>query len=369
MPERDHDGLVKDLALRLAALDPDASAALRVIAHFDRLSSTRAGLPTIVREAAALAGHPARLVDEERRLVVRVEPDGRARPSTTAADPTWPFAPLPGAATARIWLERPGPVGPVDAMVLERAAATAAAVLHRIRDGFAPTRPSIDPACVDLIVDPTVPAPDRARAARQLGLAPTGLARVVAVLGTPPHVEPLPHVEALPHVEPLPPRRPAPYSASRAGIGPAVPILDLPSSWANAKAALRFTAEGTAMDPGPRHVVYEELGGLVLLATMAGPTTEPVPDVRALTSAAATAPWALLTLSAVAETSSLRAAATALRIHHSTLHDRLALVQRQLGWTVRDPSGRLRLQVALILRRLQHGPHIDNVDHRASFHR
>ena len=50
---------------------------------------------------------------------------------------------------------------------------------------------------------------------------------------------------------------------------------------------------------------------------------------------------------------SLRAAATTLRVHHSTLQDRITHAEHLLGWNVREPGGRLRLQVALALRRLQ----------------
>jgi hypothetical protein len=50
---------MKDLAVRPEALDADAGAALRVIAYFDSLSESRAGLQAIVRGAAVLAGVPA----------------------------------------------------------------------------------------------------------------------------------------------------------------------------------------------------------------------------------------------------------------------------------------------------------------------
>jgi PucR C-terminal helix-turn-helix domain len=329
---------MKDLALRLAALDPDAGAALRVIAHFDQLCTDHAALPVIVRAAAALAGCPARLVDEARHLSIRVDPDGTTRPVTGTPDPAWLLATVPAERGARIWLERPGPAGPVDAVVLERAAAAAAAALRGTR-ATAPTH-------ADLLVDAGVPEPDRLRAARQLGLASNALARAVAVPGGPPHVEPVPA------------KQPAPYQTGRAGIGPAVSVLNLPSSWAAARTALRFTAEGDHVDPGPRTVAYEELGGLALLADVVGPATRPVPDVRSLTSAAASAPWALATLVAVAELDSLRAAATRLRLHHSTLQYRLTLLERHLGWTVRDPMGRLRLHVAVALRRLHNNPEL-----------
>ncbi|MFE1311942.1 hypothetical protein [Streptomyces sp. NPDC058755] len=102
---------MKELAGRLAALDPDAGAAVRVIAYFDRPAETRAGLEALVRGAAVLAGCPARLVDAERRVTLRVEPDGRRRAPETDADPDWPSAPLVPAGLRRCgWSgRRPGP--------------------------------------------------------------------------------------------------------------------------------------------------------------------------------------------------------------------------------------------------------------------
>jgi DNA-binding PucR family transcriptional regulator len=71
---------------------------------------------------------------------------------------------------------------------------------------------------------------------------------------------------------------------------------------------------------------------------------------------AAAAPWMLSTLYAVATNASLRAAATALRVHHSTLQDRIVHAERLLGWPVREPRGQFRLHLALVLHRLRHHP-------------
>ncbi|MFE4574365.1 helix-turn-helix domain-containing protein [Streptomyces chartreusis] len=68
------------------------------------------------------------------------------------------------------------------------------------------------------------------------------------------------------------------------------------------------------------------------------------------------APWPLGTLEAVATAPSMRTAATALRVHHSTLQERVAAAERALGWNVREPQGRLRLQLALVVRRLLASP-------------
>ena len=133
-------------------------------------------------------------------------------------------------------------------------------------------------------------------------------------------------------------------------------MLSLPASWTAAQTALRLTAEGTDDDPGPRVVCADEVGGLVLLADSVGPGTPPIPDVLAVDQAAAAAPWMLATLHAVATSASLRAAAAALRVHHSTLQDRIVHAERLLGWPVREPPGQFRLHLALVLRRLRNHP-------------
>ncbi|OXY87993.1 helix-turn-helix domain-containing protein [Streptomyces diastatochromogenes] len=390
---------MKELAGRLAALDPDAGAAVRVIAYFDRLAESRAGLEALVRGAAVLAGCPARLVDAERRVVLRVEPDGRRRDPETEPDPEWPSAPLAPGGPPALWLER-AEAGPsvVDAVILERAAGAVRAVLDRTR-GRAPAAPADDPALVETLLDPTAPEQARLHAARRLGLDPEVRVRAVAPAEGPPQIVAAEGAADLTgsgdgrpshgggtaprgrpgtgpagsarldgggnpgpgsgHAYPGPRRDggpgPVTVRSERLGIGPAVPVLDLPRSWAAARLALRFTAEGDDLDPGQRVVRADELGGIALLAELVVPGAEPDPDVRAVETAAADAPWMLRTLHAVAATASLRAAAAEAGVHHSTLQDRLAHAEHLLGWPVRTPQGRFRLQLALMLRHLTRG--------------
>ncbi|MEV6592963.1 helix-turn-helix domain-containing protein [Streptomyces acidicola] len=340
---------MKELAGRLTALDPDAGAAVRVIAYFDRLAESRAGLEALVRGAAVLAGCPARLVDAGRRVRVRVEPDGSRRDTDLPPDPRWPSESLTPDGAAALWLERAG-AGPsvVDAVILERAAGAIRLVLDRTR-GRAPVSPADDPALVETLLDPTAPERARLLAARHLGLDtadPATRARALAPLDGPPRILSA-HLGERPADTALP--------AGRLGVGPAVPVLDLPRSWAAARTALRFTAEGTARDPGPGVVHADDLGGISLLADLVVPGAEPPPDVQALECAVADTPWMLVTLHAVAATASLRAAAAEVKVHHSTLQDRLTHAESLLGWPVRTPQGRLRLQLALTIRRLARG--------------
>ncbi|MEW2401105.1 helix-turn-helix domain-containing protein [Streptomyces sp. NPDC046862] len=376
---------MKELAGRLTALDPDAGAAVRVIAYFDRLAESRAGLEALVRGAAVLAGCPARLVDSGRRVRVRVEPDGSRRddPADLPPDPAWPSEELTPDGAAALWLERAAP-GPsvVDAVILERAAGAIRLVLDRTR-GRAPVSPADDPALVETVLDATATERVRLHAARRLGLDtgdPATRARALAPLDGPPRIlpaqtarrpgldtgDPATRARALAPLDGPPRILPAqmaespadtrlPVSVGRLGVGPAVPLLDLPRSWTAARTALRFTAEGTARDPGSRVVHADELGGIALLADLVVAGAEPPPDVHALEGAAADAPWMLLTLYAVASTASLRAAAAEANVHHSTLQDRLTHAESLLGWPVRTPQGRLRLQLALAMRRLARG--------------
>ncbi|MFF4655826.1 helix-turn-helix domain-containing protein [Streptomyces sp. NPDC001381] len=366
---------MKELAGRLTALDPDAGAAVRVIAYFDRLAEARAGVEALVRGAAVLAGVPARLVDADRRVRVRVEADGTRRDSDLPPEPEWPSAALTPDGAPALWLERSGAApSVVDAVILERAAGAARLVLDRTR-GRAPLD---DPALVETLLDATAPEPARLHAARRLGLDPSATARALATPGGRPRIVPATGEEhgaagsAGRNGVDRPARLPAPATpggrahtvpegpaeppgvrtAVRTGVGPAVPVLGLPSSWNAARTALRFTAEGTAQDPGPRVVHADELGGIALLADLVAPGAEPPPDVQAVEAAAADAPWLLTTLYAVTATASLRAAAAEANVHHSTLQDRLVHAEHLLGWPVRTPQGRLRLHLALTMRRL-----------------
>jgi len=325
---------MRELVGRLDALDPDASAAVQVIAYFDQLSQARAGLQSIVRGAAVLAGCAAGLADDERRVRLRVGPDGHRREPADTRDPTWLSAPVAPGDTAVLWLERPGPAGPVEAMVLERAAAAAYAVLDRTR-GKA-LAPGHDEAAIEVLIDENAPEDARRHAASALNLAEGDLVHAIA-LETGARIG-----RQGDRIEP----------ATRAGIGPDVRVLDLPGSWAAARTALRLTAEGTEDDPGPRIVRADDLGGLALLAAVVGLAAEPVPDVLALEQAASAAPWMLSTLDAVATSMTLRTAAAALGVHHSTLQDRVTHAERVLGWPIREPRGRFRLYAALMLRRL-----------------
>jgi sugar diacid utilization regulator len=204
-----------------------------------------------------------------------------------------------------------------------------------------------DPASVEVLCDATVAAQTRLTVARRLGIAENAQVRAVALAGAAVRIESADGT-GWPHR--------ARSDESRAGLGPVGEVLALPASWVAARRALRFTAAGTEHDPGPRVVAAESLGGLAVLADVIGPDTEPIADALAIERARTDASWVLATLVAVANSPSLRTAATALLVHHSTLQERLGHVEHVLGWSIRDPQGRLRLQLAIAIWRLHRQP-------------
>lgn len=321
---------MRELLGRVSALDPEAGAAVKVISYFDELAD--AGVEAVVRGAAVLTGVAAGFVDRERGLALRVDPTGAVEHHPAAPAPSWCSVQAGG---GLLWLERTEEPGPVEAMVLERAAAAVRARLRHtvsMNDGRS--------ALAQALIDPDLPGEQRARAARRYGIVVGSLSRAVAVHGGAVRV-----VAA-----------DQPPGPGRVGVGPAVEALALPRSWRDARRALRFTARGTGTDPGPRVVRAEELGGLLLLADTVHPHSEPVPDVVALEEIARKAAPLLTCLEAVASSPSLRAAARRAGVHHSTLQESVGRAERLLGWRVGRVEGRLRLQVALALRRLHHNP-------------
>lgn len=333
---------MKDLTLRLDALDPEAGTALRLIAYFDQLAEGGAGLQAVVRATAAWAGCPACLSDPDRGLRIRVTASGASTPGPVDERP-WPQAQV-GEGNARLWIERQGAERPLDQLLMERSSSALAAILRRTR-GPATTPAPDEEAWVEVALDPASSAHERSTALQRLRLPRSGV-----------------HPLALPGDEMrLVTGEPVAWDGRgmRAGVGPGASAAELPEAAHLARLALRLTAEDSEDDPGPRVVFADQAGGLLQLAASVGPDTPKNPDVVVLDDAQLIAPWLLRTLWSFVEQPSVRTAATQLRLHHSTLQDRLVQAQRMLGWDIYVPSGRLRVHLAIVLRRLHRVPLIE----------
>jgi hypothetical protein len=349
---------MRALLLRLSALDADAEGAVRVIAVFDQLVRQHLGINALARATAQLAECPVGLSDSSGRLVRRA-PDGSLmggnRPASVSAHP------IEGG--GQVWLERSGEPLPLDQIVLERFAA-AAAIQRELESSALPRFG--DPALVELVISDVAAAAERSRALHLMGLQPTSPMRVLAVVGDvaalPAHLQPVGHapienmhavlVRGNGTVDPTP--------NLRIGIGSTERADEAWRSWQRAQVALRFADAAAAADGawllGGPVVDWTDLGGFAVL-TEHVPVEEigEIPDVQALDRLAAgrSGPIVIATLHAVCINDSIRHAAVAMHLHHSSVTARLERAESELGFGVRTPSGRIRLALALTLRHLR----------------
>ncbi|MGW5683129.1 helix-turn-helix domain-containing protein [Nonomuraea sp. NPDC003754] len=254
-----------------------------------------------------------------------------------------------GAGLGTVWMEREGDPHGLDEIVLERLAVAAEVTLER-------AAPAADPALVELALSADTGEPEHARALRLLGfdagvplqvlatpvacrsalmagLRADGLHARSAAVGE------LAVVIVTAEVAGLPP-------AVRAGVGPPVSPAKLVESWEAARLALRFTGDG-ARD---RVVRWADLGALALLAAhVPDAAVAALPDVRAVRSLP---PEVAAAVRALCEEGSVRRAAAAAHLHHSSMAARIARAEVALGFPLAAPAGRLRAHLALSLARL-----------------
>ncbi|MFH8383801.1 helix-turn-helix domain-containing protein [Kitasatospora sp. NPDC018058] len=338
------------LAVRLSGLDAYVDGAIRIVGFYDTLMRRRVDLPALARASAGLAACVAGIRLHGTGWVTRVSPHGtEATAAHTPASSEVPVT-LDDEEIGTVWLERPGPAGPLDEVLLERLAIAVASAVER----YGPARTTMaDPALVELAISADGDEAARARALRLLGFAPGAALSVVAVRtelpldrigallcpGRPVKAAPLAEVGVVLAAAPDPARLP---DGVRAGVGAAG---SPERSWRQARTALRFT---TPREPVVRHA---ELGALALLAELPADTLRENADVVAVTRLAA-APEDLETLDTYCATGSLRRAAEALHLHHSSVARRLEQIAKVLEFDLTDPAGLTRARIALAARRL-----------------
>jgi hypothetical protein len=342
---------------------------LRVIEVFDALLEHGADLDTILRRTALLAGCSAGVRTADGTIDKAVDPQG-----VETGEPRGPGALTRSLVSGdEVWLGRPKGGAPLDELLLQRFAITCVAALRELRSSL----PKFgDPALVELAVSETAGDAERSRALSLLGYTPSASLRVLAAAGPERDVHRV--VERLGgaagrvyvvgfgrvHVVTMPREIPEELTipvGTRIAVGPALAGLEAPRSWREARAALRF-AVPSAHDSAPYSleeaaiVDVGRLGCFNLLARyVTSDAIAEAAEVDVLDTLAAAPGGAemLRTLEAVAATESLRRAAAILHIHHNSVRHRVTRAERMLDFDVTAPYGRVRLMLALVLRRLR----------------
>ncbi|MEP9414485.1 MULTISPECIES: helix-turn-helix domain-containing protein [unclassified Gordonia (in: high G+C Gram-positive bacteria)] len=337
---------MQELLGRIAALDPSASLGLRVIACFDELVVGNVNLHGLLATAAALAGCPAgvRRGDAVTRVSVLGEALSGDAPGEVHALEV--DAGTGGVAT-RVWLERHGPELANDAIIVERLA-LAVGIRYSGGSGGA-TRD------VARLLDRDADLDRRREAAARLHLSPTASYRALA---TPLFADWSSHpswpadvtATAIGTIHAV--IAPGDLNVSAApstpcGLGVATTIDGLADSFRTALIALQLCER-----PTTTVVDAAEYGGLVHLLAES-PSDARNPDADSLESLMTHA-WARPTIAALLDASSVRQAARALDIHHSTMQTRLENVSAGLGFDPLDGMGRARLGVAFLTWRMRH---------------
>lgn len=331
---------MQELLGRIAALDPNASVGLRVIACFDELVVGNVNIQGLLATAAALAGCPAGCShgSSSYRVSVLGEPLGGGLP------PMRRGLQVDG---GEVWLERHGPELPNDAIILERLGLAVGVRLA----GAAPERTRRD---IAVLFDRETPIDDRREAACRLGLTPDVRYRAVASTlfaewTTHPSWPQDVMATAIGTIHALI----APEDATCAdapmtpcGLGVTAHIDRLADSFRTALIALQLC------ESPHRAVDAERYGGLVhLLAD--SPSAATNPDADALDSIR-DLKWVRPTVGALLDSSSVRQSARLLDIHHSTMQSRVEILTDALGFDPLDGVGRARLGMAFLTWRMRH---------------
>lgn len=329
-----------ELTGRIESLDPQASQSLKVISYFDALINGKVSVEALLRATATLTGCACGYRPAAGRSI-RLSLDGQRTSPQFAPDQGGQRLMLDDG--GRLWLERDGVEHANDALVLERLALAIAIAQGRIGE---PQRH------LELALAEGTAEPDRAAAIAALQL-PSGqrvkvlACRVEFSLPDAIHQAVLSTRHGLVRAG-ISTQLDRDFNTVRTplGIGRASFPAQLRDSWQSALVALLIAT------PDEPVVDAAELGAVIHLGKVPAEQLAADPDVIALAVFSAEHAWALNTVDALCHSTSLRAAAARLGLHHSTVQHRVAELHEALAVDPLNPAGIFRLNCARIALRL-----------------
>jgi hypothetical protein len=356
---------MEGLLRRLSDGDAEAEDALRVVLFFDRLVASRAGVADLLTSAARLIGgaagySPAKVGAVHESMAFDGLGEPLAAPAikrrARAVDQRLP-------ARGEVWIEEAELS--LSELILERLAIAAGIILARI--GAASATLEDDPMLI-LIGGEADPGAVGA-ATRALNIRSDWQMRVLicwsprpqqetrralskwaeaAGLWRTPFTADGNYLVGMVRSEDLVDEDSLPGQMLLAS-GPRRNVLEDAASYAGAQQAIRLTS----LQLGPKVLDYDALGPLVHIASLrpdeAG-TSELVKMFQFMMQTPA-GRSELLALDVFCRLGGVRAASTAMHMHHSSLSNRLRNAERRLSLSVNEPQARLQVTLALQLLR------------------
>ncbi|MBA4026364.1 MAG: CdaR family transcriptional regulator [Gordonia sp.] len=333
---------------RLAELDADSAGLVRVIDYFDALIRHGADTATMMRASAALAdcvvgmdisGRPAAGHEH-----TRCSPHGRLSPTSQHPTSSRKDVIIDDVVVGTVWIERTGTPLPLDDMLVDRMALTAAYILqpHRVLTDSEHSANLLFPvddmavltSCAALGIDPGAPIRVLAHGGKSdlIPLSAT-TGRALAVTLDDLVFVPVTTILRL--------------SPADANIG-----ISLPGTAATAHLYVGTARFAYSLTSDEQPIVdATDLGALNLLAVNSELAQEDIPDLVRVRELAATDAGAelLATLRVYLRSGTLRGAAYQLHLHHSSVAHRLAKLSHHLGFTVDSIENRSRAEAMMMV--------------------
>ncbi|WP_234036582.1 helix-turn-helix domain-containing protein [Rhodococcus sp. P-2] len=355
---------MQGLMYRLAELDADSAGLVRVIDYFDSLVRHGADTASLLRASAQLAD-----------CVVGIEivEHGRSKKNLRRCDPRGRWSPEPqlppsmardiavdDEVLGTVWIERPGTSLPLDEMLVDRMALTAAIILqprrlptvaeHSRNLLFPMDELAVLTSCAGLGIEPHTPV--RVVATKAVSDTADSSARLVIsqdctpgkAAGIEADGEYLNLVAG--SFAPTPELSEAALSSSvRAGISLAAAASEVHTIVATARFARTQASATTPI------VNADDLGALNLLAPGARIDHSRIPDLVLAKEIGSTKQGfeLLETLRTYLRSGTLRAAADAMHLHHSSVAHRLSKLSQHVGFHVDTLENRARATAMMLV--------------------
>lgn len=362
----------------MASIDSTAERGLRVIEFFDQLVAHRADAEAITRATAVLAENTAGVVFDGIGEIHVVDPNGLpSRSSGPGLNALFGEIVVDDETVGRAWLERGTATDghEWDELIISRMALALAALYAHVYSDDDTRLGLTNPAVLHTLLRERKSEAETARAARLLGFQVGQPVRVLAISAEDQVDAALPalrgevaartggrtvaaamtaHLAVLITTAGEPPYTPVPPGVAVC-VGPETPIEQCLTSWTQARRGLRFAAMKGTLSPW---VSSDDLGCVIALADLDPRQIAQLPDVQAVAHLAEGRAGAtdLELLDCLGRLTSVREAAAALHMHHSSVAYRIARISAELGFDIRSWDGRYRARTALLLWQLHRTP-------------